>query len=167
MKFIDLIGKRFGKLTPIKYIGKNKYGKSLLLCKCNCGNEKIIVGSSLKSGHTKSCGCLIKENRGVLKHGHAKRGKESITHRSWSDMLQRCNNPNYKRYQDYGGRGITVCDRWLPENNGFINFLKDMGERPKGKSLDRIENNKGYYPKNCKWSTPKEQCNNKRNNKRN
>ena len=93
--------------------------------------------------------------------GYARRGKETSTYYTWRNMKNRCNNSNNKRYHDYGGRGIKACKRWLK----FENFLADMGERPPGKTLDRIDNNKGYYKENCKWSTRKEQQRNMRNNR--
>lgn len=162
MKKLDLIGKRFGKLLIIKYSGVNKNGKSMWLCRCDCGNKKIILGYRLRSGNTKSCGCL------VLKHNHSKIGKISKTYMVWGSMIQRCANPKNKAYKNYGERGITVCKRWSNKKDGFENFLKDIGEIPKGLSLDRIDNNKlidGYSPANCKLSTRKEQARNRRNNR--
>lgn len=149
-KFIDLTGLKFGKLSIIDLIGKNKHGKYLYSCKCDCGKQKLILGESLVSGNTKSCGCFSKN----LKHGYS----ETPTYKSWTSMIQRCNNPNNDRYKDWGERGITVCERWLK----FENFLEDMGERPKNKTLDRTNNDLGYFKENCKWSTTKEQSNNKR-----
>jgi len=158
----DLTGQRFGKLVVDKYIGKNKYGQSIWLCKCDCGNIEKILGNSLKSNRTKSCGCLY------MKHGHSTRGKVSRTYRIWQDMKKRCTNINHPSYKDYGGRGITICERWINKKNGYKNFLKDIGEIPQGLTLDRIDNNKlvnGYSPENCRLATPKEQGRNKRNNK--
>jgi len=161
----DLTGKRFGKLVARKRVGTDSSRNATWLCKCDCGNEKIVSSNHLKDGGTRSCGCLYKEK---IKHGHARTGLKSPTHISWSQMVQRCTDSKCPNYKDYGGRGITVCNRWLPKNNGFINFLSDMGERPIGKSLDRIDNYKlkeGYSPKNCQWRTKKEQNNNKRNSR--
>ncbi len=93
-------------------------------------------------------------------HGHRRRGYRSPTYYSWCAMKERCNRPKHPRYARYGGRGISVCDRW----HFFENFLFDMGERPEGKNLDRIDNDSGYYKENCKWSNPKEQANNRCNN---
>lgn len=151
---IDLIGKEFGRLVVVKRMDNDKWGNLRWLCKCNCGKEKNIHGSNLKSGDTKSCGCLYKEK--VIKHGYSK----TKTYKSWQCMIERCTNPKRKAYQDYGGRGIMVCTRWLK----FENFLEDMGKRPEGCSIDRINNYKGYKKSNCKWSTRKEQQRNMRNN---
>ncbi|KKM85696.1 hypothetical protein LCGC14_1286380 [marine sediment metagenome] len=158
-KLINLIGKKFGKLIVIKKTDKNKWGNYYWLCKCDCGKEKIIRGNNLKSGVTKSCGCLNIEKiiERFTTHGQAK----TKTYKSWADMIQRCTNPKHKRYKDYGSRGITVCKRW---QNSFVDFLEDMGESPEGCSIDRINNNKGYKKSNCKWSTRKEQMRNKRSN---
>jgi len=165
-KFINLIGQKFGRLLIIGPAGKNKYGQYLWECLCECENIKIISGNHLLMENTKSCGCLRKgiSHKTHIIHGHAKTGKESTTHRSWTNMLNRCNNPNYKRYQDYGGRGIAICKRWQEsDGKGFLNFLEDMCKRPgKEYSIDRINNELGYFKENCKWSTAKQQSNNKR-----
>lgn len=161
----NLIGKKFGKLTVIKYCGTNKCRQSTWLCRCGCGKEKIIVGRNLVVGDTKSCGCL----KNKIRHGHTTNRKQSKTYMAWKHMKHRCYNKNNPKYKDYGGRGITVCQRWLKPNGiGFLNFLEDIGEIPEGKELDRINNDKlknGYSPKNCKLSTRKQQCRNMRNNR--
>ena len=164
-KYTDFIGQRFTKLLAIKDIGKNTLGKSLFLCRCDCGKETIVIGSNLKNGHTKSCGCLKIEIAGQqnLKHGYAQKGKQSKTYKVWSSMIQRCTNPNYIQYKDYRGRGIKICERWRGED-GFINFLADMGECPPRLTLDRIKNDLGYYKENCQWETPKRQARNRRSN---
>lgn len=161
---IDLIGQKFGRLTVLRFVDQTKFRHSRWLCKCDCGIEKIIVAYDLKNGHTKSCGCLQKEQLRIATttHGHSKNGKMSLTYKTWTGMMQRCSYVGHNQYEDYGGRGITVCKRW----SKFINFLMDMGERPgKGYQIDRINNNKGYSKNNCQWVTPKQNSRNKRNNR--
>lgn len=153
-KKVDLTGLKFGKLTVIKEVGKDKNNYILLLCICECGGQKIVNKDNLKGNRIKSCGCLQES------HNHYK----SRLYHIWSAMIQRCTNINNPAFKDYGGRGIKVCDRWL---NSFSNFLADMGE-PKSifLTLDRYPNKNGNYePGNCRWATFKEQTRNKRNNR--
>ena len=161
-KFIDLTGKRFGRLIVLRYVDKDRWRSSRWLCSCDCGKEKIIIGQSLKSGATKSCGCLHIEKtiERFTKHGHVKNGKISKTYIIWDSMISRCINPNNISYKNYGGRGITICKSW----SKFGNFLEDMDEVPKKHQIDRINNNGNYCKDNCKWSTRTEQGRNKRNN---
>lgn len=156
---------KFNKLEAIRDTGKrNKSGNSIWLFKCDCGNKKEIVLTQVKNGYTKSCGCLQKSI--VTKHGEfSGRGKKTTaTYRTWEAMKSRCLNPNNKDYKNYGGRGIKICERW---KNSFENFLSDKGKRPKGMTIDRINNDGDYIPENTKWSTRKEQQNNQRYNKGN
>lgn len=166
-KFIDLTGQKFSRLTVEKYVGKNKRGRSLWLCRCDCNKEVTVNSSDLKTGNTKSCGCFKKEIASQIGKSNKIHGyTHTPTHNTWLAMNRRCNDINDCHYKDYGGRGITVCDRWNPKRGGsFNNFLEDMGERPLGKTLDRIDNDESYCKENCKWSTPKEQSRNMRTNR--
>ena len=162
-KAINLSNKTFGRLLVIKRVGSDKYGCALWLCLCDCGNIVIIRGASLtaKNKPTQSCGCLHSENakKAKTKHGHCTRVTRSTEWIAWKNMKTRCHNINAQYYKDYGGRGITVCDRW----NSFENFLADMGPKPSPDySIDRINNDGDYCPENCKWSTAKEQRTNQR-----
>lgn len=157
----DLSGLKFGKLLVIQFDSVNKHSQRSWLCLCECGNIKIISGTSLKRV-TKSCGCLAKELIKLRRtsHGNCKNNSTTKEYYTWIGMKNRCNNPKFIGFQNYGERGISVCDRWL---NSFDNFLSDMGLAPTKKhSLDRINNNGNYCPENCKWSTAKEQNQNRR-----
>jgi len=163
----DITGRVFGRWTVLSFAGSDD--GALWLCRCACGAEKIIRATQLAAGLTKSCGCLRDDvakvfhlkhgrsrNRGA--HGADRRGR-SRAYRAWGDMLQRCSNPNFRQFKDYGGRGITVCEEW---KNSFENFLRDMGEPPEGLSLDRIDNDGGYSADNCRWATRAQQQQNRR-----
>jgi len=163
MKILNLINKKFEKLTVIKLaFFKNK--KSYWQCVCDCGITKIVRGTSLTSGQTKSCGCLQKE---IAKLSHTKHGyRNHYLYNTLQKIIQRCTNHKDPDYKNYGKRGINVCDRWLDKNNGFKNFLEDIGERPSSKhQLDRINNNLGYFKENCHWVLSKENNRNRRNNR--
>ncbi len=163
-RFSDLTGQEFGRLFVLERAENNKWGNLRWLCQCNyLAKKKIIVhGSDLKKGHTKSCGCLQKEKliERSTKHGCTKNKEKTREYISWTNMIQRCTNSNHPRWEDYGGRGITVCEEWMK----FANFLEDMGERPNGKSIERVKNSLGYFKENCKWATPREQNRNSRHN---
>ncbi len=162
---IDLIGVRFGKLIVYsESINRNSAGGVVWLCKCDCGNTKEIASASLRSGATTSCGCYGNEMLAKYRtrHGQCPRSGRIPEYQIWDAMIQRCTNPNQSQYQDYGGRGIKVCERWLQ----FENFFSDMGLRPSGEhSIDRFPDNDGNYePSNCRWGTQEQQSRNRRSN---
>lgn len=158
-----MIGTTFERLTVIAAVAST--GKTLWLCRCQCGEEKTVRADHLRAGRTRSCGCLSStataaRNVEATKHGHSV-GGVSPTYRSWQSMRTRCLNPNSDQWPDYGGRGISICERW----SSFENFLADMGERLPGMSIDRWPNHNGNYePGNCRWATMSQQENNKRGN---
>lgn len=154
---IDISGKIYGRLTVVSYNKSDKIGHTFWNCTCACGKEKIIRQDLLNRNIVVSCGCYAKENSTT--HGKIK----TPEYRTWAHMKSRCTNPNVKEYKNYGGRGISMCERWL---NSFENFLADMGERPSSKySIDRFPNNDGNYEKsNCRWADKKQQADNRRSN---
>lgn len=158
--FKNLTGMIFGQLTVIAYAGKRgRY--TMWLCRCKCGKETQAIVSNLCSGGTQSCGCLQRKKTVECSRTHGYCGTPEYV--TWRSMKQRCGDPSQISYDDYGGRGITVCDRW---RDSFEAFLADMGERPsKNHSIDRVDNSKGYSKSNCRWATNKEQGRNTRRNR--
>lgn len=154
---INIIGLKYGKLTVINEIKeRNKNGHIMYNVLCDCGISKKILGSSLRCGSTRSCGCLITEKNSTHRKSHEK------IYRKWQQIKQRCYNEKNNRYKNYGGRGIKMCESWL---NSFENFINDMGYPENEKlSIDRINVNGDYEKNNCKWSNDKEQANNRTNN---
>lgn len=160
MRPLDLTGKRFGRLTAVRNVGSSPQGR-LWLFRCDCGTERTFTAKSVNSGQPNSCGCYGKEvmaqmcRRLRTTHGMTK----TPEFKAWQSMHSRCYNPNVRNFQNWGGRGIKVCDRW----HSFEAFYADMGARPSaGHSLDRIDVNGDYEPDNCRWATALEQRHNRR-----
>lgn len=159
-RFVDLSGKKFGRLTVIEHKGKDKHSHNLWLCKCECGEYIVSDTSALNTGKVQSCGCKKKEllTKKNITHNHS----DTRLYRIYAHMKDRCYNETLVDFQYYGGRGITVCQEWLCDFESFYNWALSNGYS-EGLSIDRIDVNGNYEPSNCRWVTMKIQCNNKRN----
>lgn len=151
MQRIELTGKLFGRLTVQEYVGNHKWK-----CLCVCGKTAVVPSIALRYGTTKSCGCYRSEVLSAKAKTHGM--SRTKTYETWCKMISRCTSPSAVQYKHYGKRGISVCPRW----EKFENFLADMGTRPAGTTLDRINNDGNYEPSNCRWATQSEQTNNTR-----
>lgn len=157
----DYTGQRYNRLVALWFVSRSQKGRSIWMFACDCG---IMFSAGVKDvvrGHTKSCGCLAREKivQRNTKHGLAHSHK--ATYRTWKDMRARCNNPNNEDFANYGGRGIAVCAEW----DDFATFVSDMGARPDGLTIDRVDTNGNYEKSNCRWADAETQANNKRNNR--
>ena len=160
--FIDLTGHVYSRLTVLGYArkkGKHHYWH----CSCDCSKKSVVASTSLRSGHTQSCGCYHNERRSEIFSTHGL--SSSPEYKAFHNMKSRCLNENAQSYVDYGGRGITICDRWI---DSFANFHKDMGDKPSpSHSIDRENNEGNYEPSNCRWATQLQQVRNQRMKKNN
>ena len=163
--FIDIEGEKFGMLSVTEYHGRNKQRESLWKCLCDCGNITITTGHRIRYGKVKSCGCISHEITAAAntKHGMARNGKRHPIYDIWTNMKDRCYNPNFKQFKDYGGRGITVCEEWQE----FIPFMEWATKNGYKRELqiDRIDNSKGYSPSNCRFATRSQNQRNMRRNR--
>lgn len=160
-KVIDLTGKKFGRLTVIGRSPENAAnGRSRWYCVCECGNESTVIGQNLRTGNTTSCGCLARRN--ARTHGCV----GTYQYKTWEGIKSRCYNPSFPDYKNYGGRGIKFYYRWKDDPKAFCEWLdRFLGPRPEGHTLDRINNDGDYEPRNLRWASKKQQANNRRTSK--
>lgn len=156
MQRLELTGQRFGRWTVLRFAGIRN-GNSRWLCRCACGRRKVLGGRFLTHHYPRSCGCLFRELSSTRRRVHGMTGSPEF--RSWAAMLTRCSNRKSKDWRLYGARGIRVCERW---RRSFLAFHSDMGKRPRGRTLDRRNNDGNYTPQNCRWATPLTQSRNRR-----
>ena len=159
---IDMTGERFGRLTVMEFAFIDIYRHAHWLCKCDCGNEKIINGKALRCGDTKSCGCINLER--IKTMGIKHNCRKTRLYKTWANMKSRCQNPNATNYSNYGGRGIQVCDEWKNSFENFRDWALSNGYKD-DLTIDRIDVNGNYKPSNCRWATNKQQGNNKSDNR--
>ena len=162
--YVVKAGDRYGRLAIRDRVMRSLRSGRIVTCWtciCDCGKAVTVTQDNLRSGSTASCGCLHKEElaKRSFKHGFARTGGKAAEYHIWCSMVQRCHNPKNKGFKNYGGRGISVCRAW---RESFVRFYQDMGPKVLGKSIDRMDNNGNYEPRNCRWATPKEQSRNSR-----
>lgn len=154
-------GEKFGRLEAKERVASDSAGRSQWRCVCECGTEKTVTAYYLKTGHTRSCGCLVPEISAAIGRARATHGQTgSRAYRAWRSMLDRCYRPTSANYERYGAKGVRVCDEW---RTSFAAFFAELGECPPGHTLDRLKE-RDYQPGNCRWATPTEQANNRSTN---